>query len=31
MKGIPLPHLLVMFAVVVVIAGFFKSGFIGKP
>jgi hypothetical protein len=26
MKGIPLPELLVMFAVCVVIAGFFKLG-----
>ena len=31
MKGLPLPQLLVMFAVIVIIAGLFKSGFVGKP
>ena len=31
MKGLPLPQLLVMFAVVLIIFGLFKSGFIGKP
>jgi hypothetical protein len=30
MKGLPLAQLLVMFAVVVVIFGLFKSGFIGR-
>jgi Sec-independent protein translocase protein TatA len=29
MKGLGLPQLLVMFAVVIVIFGLFKSGFIG--
>jgi hypothetical protein len=29
MKGIPLSQLLVMFAVVIIIAGLFKSGLIG--
>lgn len=29
MKGVPLAQLLVMFAVVLVIYGLFKSGFIG--
>ena len=29
MKGLPLPQLLVMFAVVIAIFGLFKSGFIG--
>ena len=31
MNGLPLPQLLVMFAAVIVIYGFFKSGFIGGP
>jgi Sec-independent protein translocase protein TatA len=31
MKSIPLPELLVIFAVVLIIFGLFKSGFIGKP
>ena len=31
MKGLPLPQLLVMFALVIVIFGLFKSGFIGGP
>jgi len=31
MKGLPLPQLLVMFAVVIVIFGLFRSGFIGGP
>jgi Sec-independent protein translocase protein TatA len=31
MKGLGLPQLLVMFAVVLIIFGLFKSGFIGKP
>ena len=31
MKGIPLGQLLTMFAVVIVIFGLFKSGFIGGP
>ena len=31
MKGIPLPQLLIMFAVVIIIFGLFKSGFMGGP
>ena len=31
MKTLPLPQLLAMFAVVIVIFGLFKSGFIGGP
>jgi hypothetical protein len=31
MKGIPVPQLLVMFALVIVIYGLFKSGFMGGP
>ena len=31
MKGLGLPQLLVMFAVVIIIFGLFKSGFIGGP
>jgi len=31
MKGLPLPQLLTMFAVVIVIFGLFKSGMIGGP
>jgi hypothetical protein len=31
MKGLSLGHLLTMFAVVIVIFGLFKSGFIGGP
>jgi hypothetical protein len=31
MKGLPLGQLLTMFAVVIVIFGLFKSGFIGGP
>ena len=31
MKGLPLGQLLTMFAVVIVIFGLFKSGFIGRP
>ena len=31
MKGLPLGQLLTMFAVVIVIVGLFKSGFMGGP
>jgi hypothetical protein len=31
MKGIPLPQLLVMFAVILIIVGLFRSGFFGGP
>ena len=31
MKGLPLPQLLTMFAVVIVILGLLKSGMIGGP
>jgi hypothetical protein len=31
MKGLGLPQLLVMFAVIIVIFGLFKSGFLGGP
>jgi Sec-independent protein translocase protein TatA len=31
MKGLGIPQLLVMFAVVIIIFGLFKSGFMGGP
>jgi Sec-independent protein translocase protein TatA len=31
MKGLGIPQLLIMFAVVIVIFGLFKSGFMGGP
>jgi Sec-independent protein translocase protein TatA len=31
MKGLGIPQLLIMFAVVIIIFGLFKSGFMGGP